>query len=138
MASEFTPVSFLLRWLFALVLVVATYNPTAYSYISWMLSDSFSFGPIPVLLGLLLLIAWIIFSRATLLSMGWLGVMLGAAVFITIIWLFIDLGWISVESSGVITWLALLVISLILALGLSWSRIRRRLTGQVDVDDMDD
>jgi hypothetical protein len=90
------------------------------------------------LLGLLLLIAWIVFSRATLLSLGWLGVILGAAVFITIIWLFIDLGWISVESSGVITWLALLVISLVLALGMSWSHIRRRLTGQVDVDDMDD
>ena len=30
------------------------------------------------------------------------------------------------------------VLSLILAVGLSWSHIRRRLTGQVDVDDLED
>jgi hypothetical protein len=58
-------------------------------------------------------------------------------VFVALIWLLVDLGWISVESTGVITWLTLIVISLILAFGLSWSHIRRRLTGQVDVDDMD-
>jgi hypothetical protein len=85
-----------------------------------------------------LLIGWIIFARATLLSLGWLGITLGAAVFVVLIWLLVDLGWISVESTGVITWLTLIVISLILAVGLSWSHIRRRLTGQFDVDDMDD
>jgi len=88
--------------------------------------------------GLVLLIAWIIYLRATFLSMGWLGVTLGALLFACVIWLFVDLGWISLESTGVITYLALLLLSLILATGMSWSHIRRRLTGQFDVDEMDD
>ena len=138
MANEFTPTGFLLRWLFALALVMATYNPTDYSFVSWLLSDSFTFGPVPVLLGLLLMIGWLVFARATLRSLGVLGVILGAAVCVSLIWLFIDLGWISIDSRGVITWLALVVISLLLALGMSWSHVRRRLTGQFDVDDVDD
>jgi len=138
MAQEFTPQGFLFRWLLSFLLVVLTYNPTDYSYVSWLFSESFSFGPVPILAGLVLLIGWIIFARATLLSLGWLGITLGAAVFVVLIWLLVDLGWISVKSTGVITWLTLIVISLILAVGLSWSHIRRRLTGQFDVDDMDD
>ena len=70
--------------------------------------------------------------------MGWLGVSLGAALFASIIWLLVNIGWLSLDSTGVITYLALLLLSLILATGMSWSHIRRRLTGQFDVDDMDD
>ena len=90
------------------------------------------------IVGLVLLIGWIIYLRATFLSMGWLGVTLGTALFAAIIWLLVDVGWLSVDSTGFITYLALLLASLILATGMSWSHIRRRLTGQFDVDDMDD
>jgi hypothetical protein len=88
--------------------------------------------------GVALLIAWIVFLRATFLSLGWLGIILGAALFGCFIWLLIDIGWLSMDSTGAITWLVLLLISLILAVGMSWSHIRRRLTGQVDVDDVED
>jgi len=137
MAREFTPLGLLYRWLFALALVLLTYNPTSFSWVSWVFSESFSFSPVPILAGLLLLIGWIMFLRATMMSIGWLGIILGAAVFVTLIWLIIDLGWISLESTDVITWLALIVISLILAVGMSWSHIRRRLSGQFDVDETD-
>ncbi len=39
---------------------------------------------------------------------------------------------------GTITWLSLLVIALILGVGLSWAHIRRALTGQYSVDDVED
>jgi len=42
------------------------------------------------------------------------------------------------DSTSAITWLVLLLISLILAVGMSWSHIRRRMTGQFDVDDIED
>ncbi|MFV0275769.1 MAG: DUF6524 family protein, partial [Parahaliea sp.] len=90
------------------------------------------------IVGLLLLICWIIFLRATFLSMGWLGIILGAALFSCFIWLFIDLGWMSIGSTSALTWAALLLISLLLAAGMSWSHIRKRLTGQIDVDDVED
>ncbi len=138
MASEFNAGSFAGRWVFALALVLGTYNPTEYSYISWIMSEGVSFGPVIALVGIALLIGWIIFLRATFMSMGWLGIVLGAAFFACIIWLLVDIGWLSLESSAALAWVALLILSLILAVGMSWSHIRRRLSGQFDVDDKDD
>lgn len=138
MAKEFNAVSFLARWVFAALLVFGTYNPTEYSYISWVFGGGTEFGPVPALVGVGLLIAWIVFLRATFMSLGWLGITLGAAFFACFIWLLVDVGWLSLDSTGAITWLALLLISLILALGMSWSHVRRRLSGQYDVDDVDD
>ena len=137
-SRDFDVGSLLLRWLFAAALVFGTYNPTDFSYFSWVFSEGVEFGPVPALVGVGLLIAWIVFLRATFLSLGWLGIILGAALFACVIWLFVDLGWLSLDSTSAISWLALLLLSLILAVGMSWSHIRRRLTGQVDVDDIED
>jgi hypothetical protein len=63
---------------------------------------------------------------------------LGAAFFACLIWLLVDVGLLSLDSTSALTWVVLLLLSLILATGMSWSHIRRRLTGQFDVDDMDD
>lgn len=136
--AEFNIGSFLARWLFAALLVFGTYNPTDYSYVNWAFSDIDQFGPVMALVGVALLIAWIVFLRATMRSLGVLGIALGAALFACLIWLFIDMGLLSLESTGALTWIALLLLSLILAAGLSWSHIRRRLTGQFDVDEVDD
>lgn len=138
MAKEFNALGFVARWAFALVLVIATYNPTEYSFVSWALGDSAEFGPGIALAGLVLLICWIIFLRATLRSLGLLGIALGAALFACVIWLFVDLDWLSMESTDTLTWIALVLISVILAVGISWSHVRRRLTGQFDVDETDD
>lgn len=138
MATEFNAVSLLGRWLFAAALVFGTYNPTDFSYASWMMAEATEFGPVPALIGVALLIAWIVFLRATFLSLGWLGIVLGAALFGCIIWLFVDIGWLSLDSTSAITWVVLLLMSMILAVGMSWSHIRRRLTGQFDVDDIED
>lgn len=87
------------------------------------------------LVGVLLLIGWIIYIRATFQSMGWLGISLGAALFGCLVWFIVDQGWLSLDSQSAITWIVLVILSLILAMGMSWSHIRRKMTGQVDVDD---
>lgn len=138
MAREFNALGFITRWLFALLLVMATYNPTEYSYFSWAMGDTAKFGPVIALAGLILLICWVIFLRATLRSLGLVGIAMGAAVFGCLVWLFIDLGWLDVDSTAALTWIALVLLSLILAVGLSWSHVRRRLSGQFDVDETDD
>lgn len=135
MANEFNIGSFFARWLFALVLVFGTFNSTDYCYVNWVLGNTSEFGPVMALIGVALLIAWIIFLRATFLSMGVLGITLGAALFGCLIWLLIDIGLFTLDSTGALTWVALVVLSLILATGMSWSHIRRRLTGQFDVDE---
>lgn len=135
---EFNIVSFIARYLFAAALVFGTYNPTEYSYVNWAFTDIDQFGPVMALVGVALLIAWIVFLRATLRSLGVVGILLGAALFACLIWLFIDTGLLSLDSTSAITWVVLLLLSLILAAGMSWSHIRRRLTGQFDVDEVDD
>lgn len=138
MATHTGPTGFLSRWAFALVLVLGTYNPTGWSFVDWALGDDTEFGPALAIVGLLLLIGWIFLVKTTWDALGWLGVTLGAALFAAIIWFFIDIGWISMESTGVLTWLVLIVISLILAVGMAWSFFKRRLTGQINVDDVED
>lgn len=138
MAEKFGVDSFFVRWLFAALLVFGTYNPTAYSWLSWVLDPETSFGPIPALIGVALLIGWVIYLRATFISMGWLGLALGTALFACIIWLIIDLSLLSLDSPTSLSWLALILVSLLLATGMSWSHIRRRLSGQLEVDDVND
>jgi hypothetical protein len=138
MATEFNAGSFIGRWIFSLALVLGTYNPTQWCYYSWATADSTTFGPIVAIVGILLLIGWIIFIRATFMSMGWLGITLGAALFGCVVWLMVDQGWLNLESEGVIAWVVLVILSLILAVGMSWSHIRRRLSGQFDVDEKED
>jgi Family of unknown function (DUF6524) len=138
MATEFNAGSFLGRWIFALALVLGSYNPTQWCYFSWATAETTTFGPIVAIVGLVLLIGWIMFIRATFMSMGWLGITLGAALFGCIVWLMVDLEWLSLDSEGTIAWIVLIILSLILAVGMSWSHIRRRLSGQFDVDEKDD
>ena len=138
MATEFNAGSFVGRWVFALALVLGTYNPTLWCYYSWATAESTTFGPIVAIVGILLLIGWIIFIRATFMSMGWLGITLGAALFGCLVWLMVDQGWLNLDSEGMIAWVVLVILSLILAVGMSWSHIRRRLSGQFDVDEKDD
>ncbi len=138
MAERFGPDSFLLRWLFAAVLVFGTYNPTAFSYVSWVLDPETSLRPVHALVGVALLIAWVIYLRATFMSLGWIGILLGTGLFGCVVWVLIDIGLLSLESTSALTWLALVLISLLLAVGMSWSHIRRRLSGQLDVDDVED
>ena len=138
MSNQFNVVSFLGRFLFAAVLVFGTYNPTDWSYIGWVFAEGNEFGPVEALIGIVLIIGWIVFLRATFYSLGPLGLILGTAFFAAIIWLLVDLGWLSLESPGAITWLALLLVAMLLAVGMSWSHIRRRLSGQYSVDDVED
>ena len=48
----------------------------------------------------------------------------------------VDRGWVSLDGSGTLQWIVLIGISLILAVGMSWSHIRRKMTGQLDVDEI--
>lgn len=129
--------SFLFRWLAALVLLAATWNPTGYSYVGWALAQYPAELPLIVLFGLVLAVGYIIYLRATLRSIGPLGMGLVAAVFGALIWVLIDRGWLETGNSVVNQWLGIVAVSLVLGIGLSWSIFRRRLSGQADVDDVD-
>ena len=129
---------FIIRWIFAFALLALTYNPTPWNYVRWGMDSYDTQLPLVVLGGLILLVGYIIYLRATLRSIGVFGMLLTAAVVGTIIWVLFDQGLISLSDPTVNTWLAILTLSLVLAIGLSWSIVRRRLSGQADVDDVDE
>ena len=128
----------IIRFVFALVLVFATYNPSTYSYFHWAEASFPQFTPALAICGLTLIIAWGIYLRATFRSLGVIGLILATAFFASFVWLFYDLGWLKTDNVGAMTWVVLVIVSLLLAIGMSWSHIRRRLTGQVDIDDVDE
>ena len=129
---------FLLRWVCALVLVTATYNPTDLNYVRWVRQTYPDQLPLMVLLGLLLAIGYIIYLRATLRSIGALGMVLILAVVAALIWVLIDYGLLDLTNRALTPWIGIVALSLVLGIGLSWSIIRRKLSGQADVDDVDE
>ena len=50
----------------------------------------------------------------------------------------IDFQLLNLDNPGLNTWLAILALSFVLGIGLSWSLVRRRLSGQADVDDVEE
>ena len=140
--KRFTFQSFLLRLAAALALVVVTYNPVEpYSYFYWALSpllaDLGSFTILKGFVGIVLLIGWTMFLRATFASLGAFGTLLAIGFFGTLLWLIVDRGWVSVDNRAAVSWLVLVGLAGVLGSGMSWSHIRRRLSGQLDVDETD-
>jgi len=135
-----TAVGFLWRLVAALILVLLTYNPSGHSAYHWITSaiSESDFGPLHLLLVAFLLIGWVIYWIATWRALGTLGVSLAALVLGAIIWLLFDIGLLESRSVSAVTWISLICLSLVLAIGVSWSHVWRKLTGQINVEDVDD
>lgn len=129
---------FLIRWALAFALLAATYNPTDWNYVSWTIANYDVETAMTVLIGLLLAAGYIIYLRATLRSIGLIGMGLVSAIVAAGVWVLIDQGIIQLGNATVKVWLALVGLSFVLGIGLSWSFVRRAVSGQYDVDDADD
>ncbi|SPF81049.1 DUF6524 family protein [Pseudoprimorskyibacter insulae] len=130
--------SFFLRWLFAFLLVALTYNPTPLNYVAWSISNWPAQMPLIALFGLLLLIGYIIYLRATLRSIGPFGMVLVLALVGALLWVLYDFGLLDLTNRTLSLWLGIFALSIVLGIGLSWSLVRRKLSGQADVDDVDE
>ena len=129
---------FLIRGAFALALVLLTYNPSGHSYVH-LLQDGFPrITPLEAVLGIVLVIGWVVFLAATLRALGFFGMTLALALFAALIWLIVSWGWVKLSDTGAILWIALVVLALILAVGMSWSHLYQRWSGQATVDDVDE
>lgn len=137
MRKHLTWRGFGLRALFATLLVALSYNPTGYSFSHWLLQVFPAITPLLALSFIILTIGWAIYIRATFRSLGPIGTTLAALLFVCIIWLLVDWGVLRLSNVNVTTWVVELVLVLVLSVGISWSFIRRRLSGQMDVDDVD-
>lgn len=138
--KRFSGADFLLRFLLALILVLATYNPTPYSFIDWVAGavGNAEVDAVHFFVGVVMLIGWVMLVRATLNSLGSLGLLLGVALIGTLVWVLYDIGLLTGSSLAFFTWIALIGISALLAVGLCWANIWRSLTGQYSVDEVED
>lgn len=127
---------FLWRWILALVIVLGTFNPTSYSYYNWVVGG-FGDLPLKVLVGIVIVGLFALYMRATWYSIGCFGVTLSAAFFGTLIWVLVYYDILDTLSGTLMTWIGLVIIATIMAIGMSFSFFRRRISGQVDVDDVE-
>ena len=126
------------RFGIALFLVLITWNPIDFNYIDWARTSWSEQPPVVFLLGIVLLTAWVVFLRATLRSLGPVGITLAVALAGGILWLLLDFGLVDLANGTAIAWILLVLLAAILAAGMSWSHLRRRWAGQADVDDLDE
>ncbi len=132
-----------LRAVAALVLVFATYNPDGFSYYHWaiepMIDGSTSSGAasLKFLAGIALLAGWVVFLTATRRSIGFAGSILVLAIASGLVWLLLDFGMMSARTTRGMTYVVLVCTGLLLAVGMSWSHVSRKISGQVDMDQTD-
>jgi len=136
--DRFSLLGFALRIALALALVFLTFNPSGYSYFHWVRGNFPGLTPGQAVLGIVLLILWIFLWRSMMQAVGSLGLALMAALTAALVWLFASWGWLDVANATVMTWVALAALGIILGIGMSWAIIRRELTGQASVDEIED
>lgn len=135
MANEVGWKGIVLRVVAAVALVLATVNPLGWSYHHWAMSDLDEFSPAKAIVGAILLCLWVLYVRAALHALGLLGVALTGLVCAAGVWLLADWGWLDPSQPRALAWILLVALGLVLGIGLGWSILRRRITGQVDVEE---
>jgi hypothetical protein len=126
-----------LRFLFSILLVLLSYNPSGYSYFHWVHANIHSVTPYIAIAGLVLIIGWAIYIKATINSLGVAGILLASALFGCLIWLFIYWKILDIHNTSAVAWVVEILLALLLAVGMCWSHISLRWSGQVDVDEID-
>jgi hypothetical protein len=127
----------LMRVAFALALVYLTFNPSGHSYFHWLADGFPSITPAKAIAGIVLLGAWLFFVHSTFNSLGGLGVALLVALFACIVWWMVGRGWLSVADRASMAWVVLGMLGVVLGIGMSWSLIRQKVSGQASVDRVD-
>jgi hypothetical protein len=126
------------RFAFAFALVSLTWNPSPVNFYRWAVNQWDDMAPIVLFVALALSIGWAVYLRATARSLGTLGLILAVGLAGTILWIIIFYGLIDPTNGRTLAWVMLTLFAAILAVGMSWSHLRRRWSGQADVDDVDD
>lgn len=124
------------RMSFSLALVFLTFNPTGHSYFHWLRDGFPSVTPGEVIAGIALLGMWIFFIRSTVTSLGGIGLTLLLGFFAAIVWWMVSRGWLNPEDRSTMAWVVLGGLGFVLGFGMSWSHIRRQMSGQASVDEV--
>lgn len=135
----FNPLGLFGRIVLPFILVYGTWNPSGPSFYRWVIAPfiagTLAISPMKVLVALLLIAGWVVVLQATWRSLGLGGGILIGGIFATLVWLLIAKGGIfQPHSRAAFSNLGLVALSLLLSFGMGWAIVRRKLTGQVEVD----
>jgi hypothetical protein len=122
----------LTRIVLSVLLVLVTFNPSGTSLLHWLATPPVAITPGKAVAGLLLAIGWILCLRTAFVALGRWGMLLGLGFFATLVWLLVDRDWLSVDGAAIV-WVAETIVGLLLGIGLSWSLLRAKATGQIEV-----
>jgi hypothetical protein len=122
----------LLRMIFAIALVLLTFNPSGLSFYHWVSAAPGGITALKAFAGIALAIGWLGCLRTAFVALGWIGVILCAALLGTFVWLLFDLRLLHDSGTVAMMWIGLIIAGAILGIGLSWSLIRARTTGQIE------
>ena len=122
------------RVAFAVVLVLLTWNPSGWSYVDWALRDRSAFDAVKAFCGVLLLGGWVFCVRSAWVSLGVIGLVLVGLLLATIVWMLVQFGVVRADSSNTLAWIAIVAVGVALGVGVSWSKIRQSVSGQVEAD----
>ena len=141
LSESLTPKGIIARFVFALILVYATWNPWGKSFVHWVILPIFGRGtgeattsaPLKFLLAVVLIAAWAVYLQATRRALGMAGAILVAAICGGLVWLLTSWNVLAMQGD-VLSHVVLICTAILLTVGLSWSHLSRRLTGQADTD----
>lgn len=126
--------------LVAAIIVFASYNPSGTSIFHWV-KDNID-GDMPdawVVLGAIvaILVNLVLFIAAWK-ALGKIGTIIVLILFAALVYLALQEGWASLDNNKSVQWMALILYSAFLGIGLSGAILWRRATGQVVTDELDD
>lgn len=133
-----SPVVLLTRLLVAAAVVFGSYNPSGNSVFHWIKNHENPTDAWVVLVGIIAVLLNLALLIAAWKALGKVGTIIVAIFFGALVYLSLQEGWVSTGNRVSIEWLALILYSVFLGIGLSGAIIWRRATGQIVTDEADD
>jgi len=133
-----SPIVLISRMLIAAVVVFATYNPTGTSVYHWITQHENPTNAWVVLAGIVAILLNLALLIAAWKALGKVGTIIILILFAALAYLSLQEEWVSANNLESMQWLALILYSAFLGIGLSGAILWRRATGQVVTDEADD
>ena len=120
---------FLRSLCFAEFVLLATWSPSDYSYLSWISREP-DFSALQAVAGIALLMAHVGLARIAFLALDWLGVTASLLLLGSVLLAASHLGLLDLDAMQDRRWFWLFVASVLIAAGLVWGIVQQRLSGE--------
>jgi hypothetical protein len=132
---KFGFVSMLVRWFMIMGVLTAIYNPSGRSFVHWAVEGTAPLS-LRVAVGSVLLARLAYCYRLSVRALGPIGVLMLAALLAVMATALVDIGLIQPQGRAAMIAYLQAIITTGLTVGVSWSALRTRISGQIDSDDI--